>query len=122
MTEEHPITPSTELVQQWTDEAWKGWRGNGTYERDLAAQAARWGADQELDACCKDIIEIIAGVFAGRIIDDWDQFVELLRDGRRPQPPTLKEQAFDVLEELSNGIEWPDSWETIRRALESLPD
>ena len=124
MTQEHPITPSTELVKQWL----------GTYfsttitgevsdiELTLATQAARWGADQELEACCKDIIEIIAGVFADRVIDDWDQFVELLRDGRRPQPPSLKEQAFDALHGIHDQGPTPEQVAIIRRALESLPD
>jgi hypothetical protein len=52
-----PITPPPELVQQWghnanlsgvphNDEHW-------AYEQHIATQAAQWGADQELDACCE---------------------------------------------------------------------
>lgn len=52
---EHPITPPPEHVKQWL----------GTYfgatvtgevsdvELALAIQAARWGADQQLEACCE---------------------------------------------------------------------
>ena len=114
MTQEHPITPPPELVMQWIMEA--------TEPSYVPTQAARWGADQELEACCKDIIEIITGVFADRVIDDWDQFVELLRDGRRPQPPSLKEQAFDALHGIHDQGPTPEQVAIIRRALESLPD
>ena len=53
---EHPITPPTELVRQWA-------ATNGTHYEDLATllqsvatQAARWGADQELKACCEWLV------------------------------------------------------------------
>jgi len=47
----HPITPPFELLQQWATEYW----GNpgesiGCGEKYIAHQAARWGADQELEA------------------------------------------------------------------------
>ena len=50
----HPITPPIELARQWSvsspiqhsDESW-------AYELFIAHQAARWGADQELEACCE---------------------------------------------------------------------
>ena len=80
MTQEHPITPPPELVQQWADEAWKGWRGNGIYEQDIAHQAARWGADQELEACVNYVDNTISGNKA-----------RALRAARRPKPPSLKE-------------------------------
>ena len=131
----HPITPPPELVQQWLNAPrYAKSPKDGTFvvqkchslsESEVIAlveNAARWGADQELDACCKDIIEIIAGVFADRVIYDWDQFVELLRDGRRPQPLSLKEQAFDALHGIHDQGPTPEQVAIIRRALESLPD
>ena len=39
-----------------------------------------------------------------------------------PTKPSLKEQALDVLEDLSNGIETADSWLLIQSALEQLHD
>ena len=53
-TQQHPITPPRELVEKWAssspiqycDESW-------AYELFIAHQAARWGADQELEACCE---------------------------------------------------------------------
>ena len=111
---EHPITPPPELVQQWTDEAWKGWRGNGTYERDLAAQAARWGADMELEACCEYMQH-----------EDFHGFAKELRAARRRTPPSLKDQALTALSEADQGLnesEWQQRSDTIRKALEQLDD
>ena len=112
MTKQHPITPPPELVEQW----WQNAIGKPEVEcvSCVAHQAARWGADQELDACC-------------------DHFEDHLRDGiakdlraaRRPKPPSLKEQALMALEDGDIG---PGASLTpvgvciIRRALEALPN
>ena len=56
----HPITPPPELVQQWrtapeyTTGAEKLTMVTMTDRRlqEIASQAACWGADQELEACC----------------------------------------------------------------------
>ena len=129
MSDYSPITPPLELVQQWWEKADQHVDRDDpkTYFDYIATKAAQWGADQELEACCKDIIEIIAGVFADRVIDDWDQFVELLRDGRRPQPPSLKEQALEALQFVDEKLDLPlhnhcNAIHTIRRALEALDD
>lgn len=57
MTEpnQHPITPPPELVQQWMAEIWHEGTPVQVAASDLyiATQAARWGADQELEACHK---------------------------------------------------------------------
>ena len=45
MTNPHPITPPPELVQQWINEE------DGLTAKHIATQAARWGSDQELEAC-----------------------------------------------------------------------
>lgn len=43
MTQEHPITPPPELVEQWYETA-----DNSSKDviQEVAAQAARWGYDQ----------------------------------------------------------------------------
>ena len=49
--------------------------------------------------------------------------VDELRAARRPKPPSLKEQALALVEQHEDG--WrpsPKDWDTIRRALEALPD
>jgi len=51
MTQEHPITPPPKLVDQWCDPRTTGSMRFDRY--DLAARAAQWGADQELEVCCE---------------------------------------------------------------------
>tara|TARA_R110002126_G_scaffold77082_5_gene192350 strand:- start:395 stop:550 length:156 start_codon:yes stop_codon:yes gene_type:complete len=50
MTNQHPITPSTELAEKWHD-AWidAKVKHNGLIDF-IATQDAQWGADQELEA------------------------------------------------------------------------
>jgi hypothetical protein len=110
----HPITPPPELVQQWVAEIWH----EGTPVRvslsdeHIATRAAQWGADQELEACCK-------------WLDGVGDLKQQLRAARRPKPPSLKEQALMALEDGDIG---PGASLTpvevciIRRALEALPD
>lgn len=96
----HPITPPPELLREWV----------GSQHGYL--NAARWGADQELEACCADLRMVLGPNQA-----DW------LRSVRRPKPPSLKEQALALVEQHEDG--WrpsPKDWDTIRRALEALPD
>ena len=107
--QQHPITPPPELIEQWHVEAMKGFRTNGVYEQDIATQAAQWGADQELEACC----ELVPGL------------TDYIRAARRPKPPSLKEQALDAWDRLRN-----EAWceeidfdlDFVRRALEALPE
>ena len=107
--QQHPIIPPPELVDQWHVEAVKGFRTNGVYAQDIATQAAQWGADQELEACC----ELVPGL------------TDYIRAARRPKPPSLKEQALDAWDRLRN-----EAWceeidfdlDFVRRALEALPE
>ncbi len=77
----------------------------------IAAQAARWGADQELEACCAWIPKLTP----------WD--ADQLRADRRPKPPSLKDQALIHFESYAASFETSggDS-DLIRRALEQLDD
>jgi hypothetical protein len=108
MTNPHPITPPPELVGQWINDE------DGLTAGHIATQAARWGADQELEAC----IEWMAG-------RDWTWTITQLRAARRPKPPTLKEQALAELELLrgdANSMGMGFDAPAIRRALEALPN
>jgi hypothetical protein len=103
MTQQHPITPPPELVEQWMqDHATK---------YDLARHAVEWGADQELDACCEWI-----NSFQNKFVHAHD-----LRLVRRPKPPSLKELALEALDEEQAELSI-QNYKLIRAVLESLPD
>jgi hypothetical protein len=114
MTQEHLITPPPELVREWNQNAIGTHFPPYGYSEYIATQAARWGADQELEACCEWV----------RDSDGYDAALGLRAD-RRPKPPSLKEQALQALALLkvdasTHGLGFDSS--AIRRALESLPD
>jgi hypothetical protein len=109
MMKTNPITPPPGLVQQWAAEA----RLETLATQHICNQAARWGADQELEACCQWLDTGLMTPYA----------VIRLRSDRRPKPPTMKEQALAVLMALE--IDEPGyegTYNTIRRALEALDD
>ena len=80
--------------------------------RDIAIQAAQWGADQELEACCEWL----------ECNYNYPQVNHPLRVARRPQTPSLKEQAFDALHGIHDQGPTPEQVAIIRRALEALDD
>ena len=99
MTNQHPITPPYELIEEWIEQF------KGDHPIYIATQAAQWGADQELEACAT--------------LMPTDSMEKYLRTARRPKPPNLKEQALKTLD----GLTLPDdAFETIRFALEALDD
>ena len=111
MTNQHLITPPPELVQQWINEE------DGLTAGHIATQAARWGADQELEACVEWLEDAD--------LDDSQKVSWVnLRNARRPKPPSLKEEALEALEEIGQvGSALVRSRsDTIRRALEALPN
>ena len=116
MTEHSPITPPPELVQQWEQD----WHHSKVKHVELmpyiAARAAQWGADQELEACCE-------------LLDNLGGDGEMIRRYRRPKPLSLKQQALQELDKVD--MLWctedfdqvsQKALETIRKALEALPD
>ena len=76
--------------------------------------ATQWGADQELEAWCE---WLDAGLRT--------PYVAIrLRSDRRSKPPSLKEQALEILE-INNDVDSQLSavhYNIIRRALEALPN
>jgi len=111
----HPITPAPELVQQWFKDSVRADEGAlHLDEKKFAFAAAQWGADQELEACVEWLEDVDC--------DDPQETAKHLRTVRRPKPPSLKEQALDILRDLSNGIETAYSWNVIQSALEQLDD
>jgi hypothetical protein len=111
--QQHPITPPSELWYQWLEQ----WN-NMSVPRPvclewLATRAARWGADQELEACAKWLDRN----------NQWAKVdIDELRDARRPKPPSLKEQALGLLNEGPVSDLLDHEVDTIRRALEALPN
>ena len=107
----HPITPPRELVEQWTslaneEEGQEVWSS-------IAAQAAQWGADQELEACC----EWLRGEY------DWGLAAALRLDAElRPDPPSLKEQALALLDKAEDPSWDINDFSIVRKALEQLDD
>ena len=124
MTDQHPITPPPELLDQWLAE----WASNdevtGPQVEYVATQAARWGADQELEACCEWLVA------HGWFRSSNSEALCGLRDARRPKPQSLKEQALEVLNAWCEERHGPGESilcdglhvGTIRRALEQLDD
>ena len=109
----NPITPPPELVEQWEEQWCNIPVIRPSINSYIATQAAQWGADQELEACC----EWITG-------QDWTWTSSQLRAARRPKPPSLKEQALEALEEMNEplGVVTVSRVSIIRRALEALDD
>ena len=118
MTQQHPITPPPELVQQWREQAPRCRDGGIAREDWLMTRAAQWGADQELEACCEWLVS-----------EGWFKYeheaIEELRVARRPKPPSLKQQALDLIDGCTDpeGDYLDDNaLSIIRRALEQLND
>lgn len=103
-----PITPPPEMVEQWAHLL------SSRSDHAVFSLAAQWGADQELEACCEWV--------------DWKWSAiknRELRATRRPKPPSLKEQALEQLGSIQtdlNKFGMGISTDTIRRALEALPN
>ena len=114
MTEQHPITPPPNLRRLWAQQAQRiDPHDPVAWQEHIATQAARWGADTELEACCEWLYRrcLISGA-------------EELRATRRPAPG-LKEQALAALSRLNSGSLCANpatDKDIILRALEKLND
>jgi len=120
MTQQHPIAPPPELIEDWIEiakpEPWK----RPPDPNVLCTLAAQWGADQELEACCRQLTD-----------PEWyDEIKNLrgpfraaeLRAARRSKPQSLKEQALDLLDKAEDPSWDINDFSIIRRALEQLDD
>jgi hypothetical protein len=121
MTNQHPITPSPELVQQWIGDYY-GCPVSGELagvETAIATRAAQWGADQQLAEDAKWLDHNALNEPHLRITP----VGELLKEAMRPKPPSLKEQALWELVDAYNLGQIDDStYDTIRKALKALPN
>ena len=107
----HPIQLPDSLISEWLEDT----------DTTLSVQfqeAAEWGANSELEACCQWL--------NGGSKIDYDT-AALLRAARRPKPPSLKEQALLALKFVDENLDLPlhnhcNAIHTIRHALEALPE
>lgn len=118
--QQHPIAPPPEMLDQWlkipevvTPIAKMAVVTVTTNRLQmLATEAARWGSEQELDACCEWLDSCTT------------QMADQLRAARRPKPPSLKEQALALIG--SDFENQPclskEGFTILRRALEALPE
>ena len=112
MMKTNPITPPPELVREWygSEDCPDGANALANY---LCTQAAQWGADQELEACCK---WLFVNAYPHKVASVY------LRTARRPKPPSLKEQALEVVTGLEKRWDLQCDLTLLRRALEALDD
>ena len=101
----HPITLPPTLIHKWA-------RLFITHpDAEVFSTVVQWGADQELEACCE-------------WLQDPDLNVDTykLRAARRPNQPTLKEQALAALKDMNLSLDDGHNASIIRQALEQLND
>jgi hypothetical protein len=123
MTNQHPITPPPELVQQLCDSAAlsRSFKNISIREVDvlLILEAFQAGADQELEACVEWLV-------ANQWFLPEGKGLTTFRAVRRPKPPSLKEQAIKDLDDLEVNLKdfgmgfVPIT--NLRKALEALPN
>ena len=121
-TNQHPIIPPPELVEQ----RWNKTQTGGDFVQEFAAFFARWGADQQLakDAEWLDQHALDAPHLKTTPVG------ESLKEAMRPKPSSLKEQALSLLAKTDGPIMlgnpeyrlWESEVEIIRRALKALPE
>lgn len=104
----HPITPPPELVRQW----WDGTHGAFYEFEAVVTQAARWGADEQLEMDATWVaLQTSNQMSSKRLIAEM-----------RPKPLSLKELNLKHLEVMErDGHYLPEIISDLRRAIESLP-
>ena len=105
MTQEHQITPSQALVDKWVAML------EHHDDIDVFSVIARWGADQELEACCVWVD-----------ITGWWSAGDILCAARRSKPLSLKDEVKQIIDCLIVGDCLNDEDALIlHRALKFLP-
>ena len=112
MTQQHPIAPPPELVQQWQEQFEAGRSLYAMFE-----DIYRAGADVEFEACCEWVSQWAPRWPDGTCTEDE------LRTARRPEPPSLKEQSLKHLDVMErDGYYLLEILQDLRRAVEQLND
>ena len=111
--QQHPITPPAKLVEQWYQDGPED--DELVFVEYVATQAAQWGADQELKACCEWLRHNWPGVP-----------IEVLRAARCPKPKNQAEEAIaeldGIMDELHEATDSAFTASTIRAALKRLQE
>jgi hypothetical protein len=114
------LTPPPELRQLWAQQAQRmSPRDPVEWMQHVSEKAAQWGADQQLAEDAKWLDHNALNEPHLRITP----VGESLKEAMRPKPPSLKEQALEVLGNVQKGWGLAEvDLDTIRRALEQLDD
>ena len=117
--QQHPITPPPELVKQWASAFYGTTRISPDWiAAAIATQAAQWGADQELKACGRWLEDQLCMPPDARA-----DVITQLNGSRRPKPPSLKEEARQIIDCLIEGdCLNDDDAVTLLRVLEAFND
>ena len=103
-------TPPSEPFRQWEDDILNE-RENVDLVLDRAYRTGfNAGANAELEACCEWLAS-----------ETPEPYINALRAARRPNPPSLKEQALALIDSNSPYLD-DAAMGIIRRALEALPE
>jgi len=117
-----PITPPPELLARWEEDWHHAKVKHVQLEDHIATQAARWGADQQLEQDAKWLDTNALYTRNLTVSPSGDA----LRQVMRPKPPSLKEQALASVKRFEDSGEFfSDQMRElgfIRRALEQLDD
>jgi hypothetical protein len=81
-------------------------------DKQVFSEVAQWGADQELEACCKWMRDAPFGL-------SLNTSAYQIRAARRPKPLSLKEQALALVNSNKPYLD-DTAMDIIRRALEQL--
>jgi len=129
MTQQHPITPPPELVEQlkkilamrWCEQLFGCPDKSEIAAYELVQLSAQWGADRQLKADAEWLDRNSLDAPHLTITPTGKGLVEAMRS----KPPSLKEQALAALERYE-AEEWCEEMtfdsSVIRRALEQLDD
>jgi hypothetical protein len=119
MTQQHPVTPPPELVQQWLEELYGGPVSViSPFDQRVLIAAAQWGADRQLEADAEWLDRNSLDAPHLTITPTGKGLVEAMR----PKPPSLKEQALDLLDKAEDPSWDINDFSIVRRALEQLDD
>jgi hypothetical protein len=117
MTNQHPVTPPPELVQEWA-QIQPVHQAVADHWQYIATRAAQWGADQQLAEDAKWLDHNALNEPHLRITP----VGESLKEAMRPKPPSLKDRALQAWAAVEAGTDDQTAMAVIRRALEALPD